>query len=264
MCSAASKSWPARRVEFCGGVLGFKQLSTLNVGNGGGVARFQAGCAGAEARRAASPTACYLPAACASATGLRLLTFYFADEAALTADASVQHGLPAPGVQGSGARERRRTALVHRSRRPAGRARERSPARAEQLGAHRGRHGRGARAQPSVLSQLRGSRGAAARGRRALRHAQVLVPSWSDDHQPARFRQGPARRQRQRRHSVRRRPDVASVDALAKERNVVIAQPLSRCAASICGPFGSTIPDGVTNYFAETGAEPRGAAPAAQ
>ena len=29
--------------EFYGGVLGFKQLSTLNVGNGGGVARFQAG-----------------------------------------------------------------------------------------------------------------------------------------------------------------------------------------------------------------------------
>ena len=35
---------PAERMyEFYGGVLGFKQLSTLNVGNGGGVARFQAG-----------------------------------------------------------------------------------------------------------------------------------------------------------------------------------------------------------------------------
>jgi hypothetical protein len=35
---------PAERMyEFYGGVLGFEQLSTLNVGNGGGVARFQAG-----------------------------------------------------------------------------------------------------------------------------------------------------------------------------------------------------------------------------
>ena len=44
---------PAERMyEFYGGVLGFKQLSTLNVGNGGGVARFQAGRSGAQAHSA--------------------------------------------------------------------------------------------------------------------------------------------------------------------------------------------------------------------
>src|SRR5918993_1250222 len=65
-----------RMYEFYGGVLGFKQLSTLNVGNGGGVARFQAGAQELKlTRRVANRS--YLPGGVREATRLRLLTFYF-------------------------------------------------------------------------------------------------------------------------------------------------------------------------------------------
>ena len=65
---------PAERMyEFYGGVLGFKQLSTLNVGNGGGVARFQAGAQELKlTRRVANRT--YAGGGVRGATGLRLVT----------------------------------------------------------------------------------------------------------------------------------------------------------------------------------------------
>ena len=86
---------PAERMyEFYGGVLGFKQLSTMNVGNGGGVARFQAGAQELKLTRRVGDRH-YEPGGVSAATGLRLLTFFFADEAAL-GERFVQHGLPAP------------------------------------------------------------------------------------------------------------------------------------------------------------------------
>ena len=57
---------PAERMyEFYGGVLGFKQLSTLNVGNGGGVARFQAGAQELKLTRRVGDRS-YKAAACAA------------------------------------------------------------------------------------------------------------------------------------------------------------------------------------------------------
>src|SRR5688572_23906197 len=101
---------PAERMyEFYGGVLGFKQLSTLNVGNGGGVARFQAGAQELKLTRRVGDRS-YVAGGVREATGLRLLTFYFADEAALTASFA-QHGLPAPTFE-DWRGEGRRTALV--------------------------------------------------------------------------------------------------------------------------------------------------------
>ncbi|RPI60735.1 MAG: hypothetical protein EHM50_06875, partial [Lysobacterales bacterium] len=101
---------PAERMyEFYGGVLGFKQLSTLNVGNGGGVARFQAGAQELKLTRRV-PNRSYESGGVRAATGLRLLTFYFADERELGAR-FVEHGLPAPEFTDY-AREGRRTALV--------------------------------------------------------------------------------------------------------------------------------------------------------
>ena len=71
---------PAERMyEFYGGVLGFKQLSTLNVGNGGGVARFQAGAQELKLTRRVGNRS-YEAGGVRGATGLRLVTFVFADE----------------------------------------------------------------------------------------------------------------------------------------------------------------------------------------
>src|SRR5689334_7106841 len=104
---------PAERMyEFYGGVLGFKQLTTLNVGNGGnggGVARFQAGAQELKlTRRVANRT--YEGGGVRGATGLRLVTFFFADEGELKARFA-EHGLAAPEFK-SYRGERRRSALV--------------------------------------------------------------------------------------------------------------------------------------------------------
>src|SRR6185503_19626925 len=86
---------PAERMyEFYGGVLGFKQLTTLNVGNGGGVARFQAGAQELKLTRRVGNRS-YEGGGVRGATGLRLLTFFFADEAQLS-QRFEEHGLAAP------------------------------------------------------------------------------------------------------------------------------------------------------------------------
>ena len=84
---------PERMYEFYGDVLGFAQLSTFSVGNGG-VARFQAGAQELKLTRRVADRE-YQSGGVAAATGLRLLSFFFADEAALT-QRFVLHGLPAP------------------------------------------------------------------------------------------------------------------------------------------------------------------------
>lgn len=69
--------------EFYGTVLGFRQLTTLNVNtNGGGVARFQAGAQELKLTGRVGGKQ-YQTGGVRDATGLRLLTFFFADEAAL-------------------------------------------------------------------------------------------------------------------------------------------------------------------------------------
>jgi catechol 2,3-dioxygenase-like lactoylglutathione lyase family enzyme len=86
---------PEKMYEFYGGVLGFKQLTTLNVnGTGGGVARFQAGAQELKLTRRVENRK-YVAGGVADATGLRLLTFFFDDEAALK-ERFGQHGYAAP------------------------------------------------------------------------------------------------------------------------------------------------------------------------
>ena len=102
---------PEKMYEFYGAVLGFKQLQTLNVSatNSGGVARFQAGAQELKLTRR-TPNRHYEPGGVADATGFRLVTFFFADEAALVSR-FMEHGYPAPqfaAERGSA----RRTALV--------------------------------------------------------------------------------------------------------------------------------------------------------
>jgi catechol 2,3-dioxygenase-like lactoylglutathione lyase family enzyme len=97
--------------EFYGPVLGFAQLQTLSVsaGNPSGVARFQAGAQELKLTRR-TPNRVYQPGGVADATGLRLLTFFFADEVALVRRFT-EHGLPAPKFAAD-RDARRRSALV--------------------------------------------------------------------------------------------------------------------------------------------------------
>jgi catechol 2,3-dioxygenase-like lactoylglutathione lyase family enzyme len=80
--------------EFYGEVLGFEQLDTLNVGSGNGVARFQAGASELKLTAKVANRQ-YVPGGVRDATGVRLLTFFFQDEAALVGR-FVAHGLAPP------------------------------------------------------------------------------------------------------------------------------------------------------------------------
>ena len=85
---------PARLFEFYGSVLGFEQLQTYDVGGGQKVARFQIGPQQLKLTTRTSDRT-YQPAGVKAATGLRLLTFFFPDEAAL-AKRLTEHGFAAP------------------------------------------------------------------------------------------------------------------------------------------------------------------------
>jgi len=242
---------PERMYEFYGDVLGFDQLSTLNVGNGGGVARFQAGAQELKLTRRVDDRL-YEPGGVRAATGLRLLTFFFADEAALRAR-FVAHGLPAPEfapAHGDG----RRTALVTD---PDGQAVELvvvPDATADQLAQieigltvtdiersiefYRGFVG---------LEPLRPVHDAPfGTTKHSFRHGATTISLRSfGAGLPADTGSGGIQ------YVV---SDVEYVDALAKERRIAIDQPLQGLRGFDLRTVWLDDPDGVTNYFAETGA----------
>ena len=243
---------PAERMyEFYGDVLGFRQLSTLNVGNGGGVARFQAGAQELKLTRRVGDRS-YEDGGVRAATGLRLLTFFFADEAALTARFA-QNGLAAPefrDYRGEG----RRSALV---RDPDGQDVELVVVRdatAEQLASieigltvadlERSRAFYrsfvGLEELPSVDDERFGTR------KYSYRHGATTISlrSFGND-LPADTGSGGIQ------YVV---SNVDFVDALAKDRQVPIDQPLSGLRGFDLRTIWLDDPDGVTNYFAETGA----------
>jgi catechol 2,3-dioxygenase-like lactoylglutathione lyase family enzyme len=237
--------------EFYGELLGFQQLSTLNVGNGGGVARFQAGAQELKLTRRVADRS-YEGGGVRAATGLRLLTFFFPDEAALTAR-FVRHGLAAPefrDYRGEG----RRSALV---RDPDGQDVELvivPDATAEQLASlevgltvadlTRSREFYrdfvGLEELPPVADERFGTR------KYSYRHGATTISlrNFGTD-LPADTGSGGIQ------YVV---SNVDFVDALAKERHVPIDQPLSGLRGFDLRTIWLDDPDGVTNYFAETGA----------
>ena len=247
-----------RMYEFYGAVLGFKQLSTLNVGNGGGVARFQAGAQELKlTRRVANRH--YEPGGVQDATGLRLLTFYFADEAALTAR-FMEHGLPAPvfaAVLKSDPRSASRSALATD---PDGQAVELvivPNATPEQLAAievgvtvadlERSRAFYrtfvGLEELPPVRDERFGTT------KYSFRHGATTVSLRNFGKTlPADDGSGGIQ------YVV---SDVEHVDALAKERHITIAEALQGLRGFDLRTIWLDDPDGVTNYFAETGASRR-------
>ena len=240
--------------EFYGGVLGFKQLSTLNVGNGGGVARFQAGAQELKLTRRVADRK-YEGGGVRAATGLRLLTFIFADEAELSAR-FVQHGLSAPeftDFRGEG----KRAALVTD---PDGQEVEIvivPGATAEQLAsieigltvadAERARAFYrdfvGLEELPPRQDERFGTR------KYSYRHGATTVTLRSfGGSLPADTGSGGIQ------YVV---SDVELVDALAKERQIAVDQPLQGLRGFDLRTIWLDDPDGITNYFAETGASRR-------
>jgi catechol 2,3-dioxygenase-like lactoylglutathione lyase family enzyme len=243
---------PAERMyEFYGGVLGFKQLTTLNVGNGGGVARFQAGAQELKlTRRVANRR--YERGGVRGATGLRLVTFFFADEARLTARFK-EHGLATPEFE-SYRGEGRRSALVQD---PDGQDVELviiPGATAEQLARIEVgltvadlprsqafyRQFVGLEELPPVDDERFGTR------KYSFRHGATTISLRSfGKGLPVDDGSGGIQ------YVV---SNVELVDALAKERNVPVQQPLSGLRGFDLRTIWLGDPDGITNYFAETGA----------
>jgi catechol 2,3-dioxygenase-like lactoylglutathione lyase family enzyme len=241
---------PAERMyEFYGSVLGFEQLSTINVGNGGGVARFQAGAQELKLTRRVGNRS-YATGGVRGATGLRLLTFFFADEAELRARFA-QHGLPPPDFEDH--RGGRRAALV---RDPDGQDVELvivPGASAEQLGrieigltvadVDRSREFYGQFVGLEELEPVDDERFGVRKY--AYRHGATTVTLRSFGKElPADTGSGGIQ------YVV---SDVELVDALAKHRGITIDQPLQGLRGFDLRTIWLDDPDGVTNYFAETG-----------
>lgn len=246
---------PAEQMfEFYGAVLGFEQLSTFNVGTGGGVARFQAGAQELKLTRRVDDRR-YEPGGVKGATGLRLLTFFFADEAALTA-VFEQHGLPVP-VFAQLPGESRRTALVAD---PDGQPVELvilPGAKAEELAAieigltvadlTRSREFYRAFVGLEELPPVRDARFGTTKY--SFRHGATTINLRSFGGElPADTGSGGIQ------YVV---SDVEYVDALAKERHIAIDQPLQGLRGFDLRTIWLDDPDGVTNYFAETGVSRR-------
>ena len=251
---------PERMYEFYGSVLGFKQLSTLNVGNGGGVARFQAGAQELKLTRRVGNRS-YEAGGVRAATGLRLLTFYFDDEPALTGR-FVEHGLPAPRFE-QAAHGAHRSALVAD---PDGQAvelvilRDATPAdlAAIEVGLTVADLSRsrefyrgfvGLEELPPVQDPRFGTI------KYPFRHGATTISlRWFATALPADTGSGGIQ------YVV---SDVDFVDVLAKERHVPIDQPLQGLRGFDLRTIWLDDPDGVTNYFAETGASRKARTPGA-
>jgi hypothetical protein len=215
------------------------------------VARFQAGAQELKLTRRVAGRH-YVSGGVRDATGLRLLTFFFADEAALTAR-FVEHGLAEP--QFSDDRdEGRRTALVQD---PDGQDVELvivPGATAEQLARIEigltvadlsrsrdfYRQFVGLEELPPVNDERFGTR------KYSYRHGATTITLRSFDQQlPADTGSGGIQ------YVV---SNVDFVDALAKRRQVPVDQPLQGLRGFNLRTLWLDDPDGITNYFAETGA----------
>jgi catechol 2,3-dioxygenase-like lactoylglutathione lyase family enzyme len=246
---------PAERMfEFYGDVLGFKQLSTINLTSGTGVARFQAGAQELKLTRRV-PDRSYAAGGVAAATGLRLLTFYFPDEDALRAR-FVAHGLAAPKFETLPG-DMRRTALVDD---PDGQPVELvilPGATPEALAAievgltvgdlERSREFYRSFVGLEELPPVRDARFGTMKY--SFRHGATTISLRSfGTSLPADTGSGGIQ------YVV---SDVNLVDRLAKARQIVIDQPLQGLRGFDLRTIWLDDPDGVTNYFAETGASRR-------
>ena len=235
--------------EFYGPVLGFEQLVTFNPADAvGGVARFQAGAQELKLTGRV-PDRTYVAGGVRDATGVRLLSFFFANEGELVRRFEA-HGLPRPVFRTVGDRrsalvtdpDGQSVELVIEPDAPAARYRE------IEVGV--------------TVSDLEASRAFYRDFVGLTELAPVADPVFDTTKYP--FRHGST--------TVNLRSfgtlpadtgsggiqyvvsNVDLVDALAKERNIAIDQPLSGLAGFQLRTIWLDDADGITNYFAETAA----------
>ncbi len=237
--------------EFYGQVLGFQQLSTINLGTGTGVARFQAGAQEVKLTRRVGDRE-YRGGGVDGATGLRLLTFFFADEQALVRRFA-EHGYAAPRFDAQPGTNRK-TALVAD---PDGQAVElvvipgASPAElaALEVGLTVAdveksrafyRSFVGLEELPPVADARFGTT------KYSFRHGATTISLRSFGRPlPADTGSGGIQ------YVV---SNVEAVAALVEARHIAIEQPLNTLQGFALRTIWVSDPDGITNYFAETGA----------
>ena len=237
---------PAKMASFYSEVLGLKQLPSLNMPGGGQMMLFQIGSGQVKLQYTAAAGE-YKSGAVREVTGLRVFTFFYPDEAAVTAR-FVQHGYPAPSF--GPARGGKRAAMVLD---PANQwvelvvAPGASPEvydsidlglTVSELEKSRAfyREFVGLDELPPVEDPVLGTT------RYPYRHGTTTVTVWS-------FGKGlPANTRSAGIQYVV--SDVEAVDAKAKAQNVKIDTPLGNFSAGLRTIWLSD-PDGITNYFAQ-------------
>jgi catechol 2,3-dioxygenase-like lactoylglutathione lyase family enzyme len=245
----------SKMFEFYGDVLGLKAMATLNVGGGTQVARYQVGSSQVKLTRKV-PDRTYQPGGPRQATGVRLLTFFFPDEPALTARFRA-HGYPIPefhAVPGSA----RKMALTTD---PDGQSVELVVAPGEPAATYEhieiGLTVSDIDASRDFYRNFAGLDPQPPRADRVFdttvypfRHGSTVVNLRSFGASlPADTGSGGIQ------YVV---SDVDRVDALAKAKHVTVEQPLSTLAGFSLRTIWLNDPDGITNYFAETAASRRG------
>jgi len=236
---------PARMTGFYGDVLGLKALPPLQMPGGGQMILFQIG--SGQVKLQATPAASdYASGPVREVTGLRVFTFFYSDEAAVTAR-FVQQGYPAPHFQStkSGRRamvldpENQWVELVVTPGAP------QSVYDSMEVGLTVSdleksrafyRDFVGLKELPAAMDPVLGVT------KYAFRHGTTTVNVWSST---------PAPRANTRSAGIQYViSDVETVDAKAKAQNVKIDTPLGNFSAGLRTIWLSD-PDGITNYFAQ-------------
>jgi catechol 2,3-dioxygenase-like lactoylglutathione lyase family enzyme len=237
---------PARMLGFYNDVLGLRKLPSLNMPGGGQMMLLEIG--SGQVKLQATPAAAdYKTGPIREVTGIRVFSFFYPDEASVSAR-FVQHGYPAPEFKQG--RDNRRVAMVLD---PASQWVELviapgAPADLYQtievgltvsdLDASRAfyREFVGLQELPPVQDPLLGVT------RYPFRHGTTIVTVWSfGTGLPANTRSAGIQ------YVV---SDVEAVDARARARGVKIDTPLGNFSAGLRTIWLSD-PDGVTNYFAQ-------------
>lgn len=239
---------PSAMYNFYGKVLGLKQLQTFNLGGGTGVARFQAGASQVKLTGKV-PNRTYYRGKVQDATGLRLLSFFYPDRKEV-AERFRANGLPEPKFQALPG-SNRLSALVTD---PDGQWVELIVAPGEpqetydqieigltvsDIAASRKfyREFVGLEELPPVEDPIFNTM------KYPYRHGSTIVSlRCFGASLPADTGTGGIQ------YVV---SDVKAVDALAKARNITIAQPLSTLAGFSLKTIWLDDPDHITNYFAE-------------
>ena len=244
---------PIPLFDFYAKVLGHESLTTYDVGGGTGVSTFRAGTGPSQLKFTSdTPDRTNLPGGIDNATGIRLWTFFYSGQDALTRR-FVDAGYPAPDFKPLGGGSQL-SAVVQD---PEGELVQ-LIITGESAGTNYNQIEIGL-----TVSDLEASRAFY----REFVGLTELVPVWDPVFETMKYSYQHGTTTISLRHFADDLPadtgtggiqyvvsDVEMVDALAKERGIVIDQPLSTLQGFALKTIWLDDPDGIINYFAQTGA----------